>query len=179
MPEQNVMTAEQQAMMAEWMKYAAPDEHHKALEPLVGKWDVSVRSWMTPDSPANESKGTCEARWILGGRFVQEDMKGDMGGTPYTGLSFTGYDRIRKEYLNVWMDDMSTAPLITRGRIDASGRTLTMEGTYPDATKNMRESKVRLVFKLIDSDRHIFEMYIEDAGGREFRNMEVTYTSRK
>lgn len=179
MPEQNVMTAEQQAMMAEWMKYAAPDEHHKALEPLVGKWDVAVRSWMSPDAPVTESRGASESRWILGGRFVQEDMKGDMGGAPYNGLAFLGYDRIRKEYLSVWMDDMSTAPLITRGRMDSSGKTLTTEGTYPDVTRNMKDSRVRLVFKLVDSDRHIFEMYMEDAGGREFRNMEASYTRRK
>ena len=47
--------------MEEMMKKAeaasAPGIAHQALEPLVGEWNVEVKTWMTPDAAADDFDG--------------------------------------------------------------------------------------------------------------------------
>jgi hypothetical protein len=61
--------------MQEMMKKAeaacAPGAAHQALEPLVGEWNVEVKTWMTPNAPPTISTGAAKSTWTLKGRFVQ------------------------------------------------------------------------------------------------------------
>ncbi len=176
---QDKKTTEQDAAMAEMMKYAMPDQHHQALEPMVGKWEFVSKFWMDPKAPAQESRGTSEATMILGGRYVQENVTGDMMGGIFHGLSWTGYDLMKKEYLNIWMDDMSTAPMVSRGQMDAAGKMLTFIGTYPDPMKDLKDQKYKTVVKIISPDQHVMEMYMVNDDGTEFKHMEITYNRVK
>ena len=40
------------------MELAQLNENHKLLGELAGTWDYTVKMWMVPDAPPNESKGT-------------------------------------------------------------------------------------------------------------------------
>ena len=171
--------SEQEAQMAEWMKYAQPDDHHKALEPFVGSWTYKSKFWMSPEAPAQESNGTSEVKWILGNRYLQEDVTGDMGGMPFHGISLTGYDLIKKEYFNIWFDDMSTAPMVSKGQMDAASKVLTVDGTYPDVTKGMKDTKYRTIQKITGPDQHFMEMFMVGDDGKEVKNMEITYSRKK
>src|SRR5436190_10876516 len=90
------------ATVAEMMKKieaaGTPGAAHKALEPLVGEWTVEVKSWTEPDSPPTVTKGSAKAEWVMTGRFVREEFKGEMMGKPFTGMSLTGYDNLKKKY---------------------------------------------------------------------------------
>jgi len=171
--------SEQEAAWAEWAKYATPDEHHKALDPFVGSWDVKTVMWMEPTSPALESKGTCEAKWILGGRYLQEEFTGDMNGSPFHGMGISGFDRVKNEYFSFWMDEMSTGAMTMTGQMDASAKVLTASGSYPDVTKNMKECNMRMVTRIVSNDQHVSEMYATGDDGKEYKNMELTYTRKK
>src|SRR5690349_10190584 len=70
------------AMMEVWEKAGAPGEQHKVLKKMVGKWNVSVKSWMDPKAPPMESAGTAEAKPILGDRFIQMNFSSTMMGKP-------------------------------------------------------------------------------------------------
>lgn len=178
-PQGMQMTPEQQAQMAEYMKYATPDDHHKALDQMVGKWTFASKFWMDPNSPMQESKGTSEAKWILGGRYVQENVTGEMMGGTFNGIGITGYDLIKKEYVNYWMDDMSTAPMASKGQMDAAGKVVTFVGWYPDVMQGMKDIKYKTVEKLISANEHVMEMYMVGDDGKEFKTMEITYTRAK
>jgi hypothetical protein len=173
------MTEEQKAQYAEIMKYAMPDDHHKALEPFVGNWEVTAKNWMESGAAPNESKGTSESKWLLDGRYLQEVFASDMMGMPYNGFGLTGYDLIKKEYVSIWMDDMSTAPMFMHGQMDVGGKVMTTEGSYPDVTKNMKECSLRVVSKIVSNDQHTMEMFMIGDDGKEFKNMEITYTRTK
>ena len=56
-------------------KYGSPGPEHKYLEPLVGKWNAVSRAWMEPGKDPLVSKGTCERKWLLGKRYLQETYK--------------------------------------------------------------------------------------------------------
>jgi hypothetical protein len=117
--------------MQEMMKKAeaacAPGAAHQALEPLVGEWNVEVKTSMTPNAPPTISAGAAKSTWTLKGRFVQQEFSGEFMGQPFHGISFTGYDNVREKYRSVWIDDMSTTMVVSEGNADGDGKVITLE----------------------------------------------------
>src|SRR5438034_10300694 len=86
---------DEKAMMEAWAKVAAPGEAHRWLEPVVGTWDAKITMWMAPGAPPQESTGTSENKWVLGGRFVEQRYEGKCMGQPFSGLGYTGHDNFK------------------------------------------------------------------------------------
>jgi hypothetical protein len=168
----------QDETMAAYMKYAQPGEFHKYLEPLVGNWDCSIKMWMNPGAP-QESKGTTVSKWILGGRFVQEEASGTMGDMPFHGMGITGYDNTKNEFVAVWIDEMATSFMLTSGKCDSTGKIITMLGSYTDPMANMAQTKFKTITRIIDNNQHVYEMYNTGPDGKEFKSLELTYTRQK
>lgn len=168
----------EEEMMAMMAKYGTPGEHHKFLEPMVGNWDIVTRWWMDPGAPVNESKATSECKWILGGRFMQEDVAGNMSGMPFHGMALTGYDNYKQKYISLWADEMSTSLLIGEGAIDATGKVITVGGSYDDYMTG-KTIKYKNIIRIIDNSKRVMEMYNIGDDGREFKSMEITYTRKK
>jgi uncharacterized protein DUF1579 len=173
------MSAEEKAQMDAWMKFAAPAEAHKGLEGMVGTWDAEVTSWMSPGQPPMKSKGTSDNRLVLGGRWVESRFHGDMMGMPFEGLGYTGYDNYKKKYMGTWMDNMSTAVMISEGTMDAGNKVMTSTSTMDDVMTG-KKATVRMVTTIVDPNTHLFEMYGPDpASGKEVKQMEIKYTRKK
>jgi hypothetical protein len=166
-------------MMASYMKYAAPGPYHKYLDPLVGSWDCTTKWWEDPNGPATESKATAEKKWILGGRFVQEDASSNMNGMPFHGMGMTGYDNITNKFNMVWLDEMATSVMYSTGTCDSTGKVITSLGSYPDPMDNMKEKNYKTVLRIIDNDHHVYEMYNIAPDGKEMKMFEVTYNRKK
>jgi len=171
-------TPSMEEMMAEYAKYAAPGPQHKALEPLIGNWKAITKWWMDPAAPAETSSATSTAKWILGGRFVQEDVVGMMEGTPFHGMGITGYDNFKKEYIAFWIDEMATSFMFMNGQADASGKIITMQSEYEDPASGKTE--LYKTVTIIDSnDKHTYQMFKVGEDGKEIKNFEVVYTRQK
>jgi hypothetical protein len=168
----------QEEMMAVMMKYATPGPEHKALQPLIGSWDCNIKMWMEPSAPPTESKGTAENKWILGNRYVQEDVVGDMNGMPFHGMGLTGYDLYKKQYNWVWMDEMSTMIVYSSGKADSTGKVFTFGGNYDDIMTGQPKT-FKAVMRIVDDNKHVFEMYDVQPDGKEVKNFEVDYTRKK
>jgi hypothetical protein len=160
-------------MMAEMAKYMNPGEQHALLRPLVGRWKAVVKSWSGPGEP-QVSEGTSECTWVLGGRWIQDSFKGSFMDQPFEGLGLTGYDLMKKEYVSLWFDTMSTSVMTAKGSYDEAAKTFTYNATYDDPMTG-KPSPMRQVLKLVDDKTHVFEMYgmVE---GKEAKMMEITYT---
>src|ERR1043165_7012037 len=89
---------EMKAQMEAYEQAAQVGDQHKVLQKLAGKWDTVSKMSAMPGMPAAETKGTSEARSILGGRQVLEQSQGTMMGKPFNGLFLIGYDNTLKEY---------------------------------------------------------------------------------
>ncbi|MBI1824884.1 MAG: DUF1579 domain-containing protein [Planctomycetes bacterium] len=170
--------------MAKMMEMAKPGEYHAKLKPLAGKWIYTTKFRMTPEMPWEESTGKAEFKWILGGRYLVQEIKGNPGpgdammGGPFEGYAMTGYDTADKKYHNVWADNMGTGSMISTGTVDGSGKTFTYNGEYncpieggPKAAKS--------IMKIEGDDKLKFEMYDKSKDGKEFMNVEVSYTREK
>jgi hypothetical protein len=157
-------------------KAAEPGPQHKLLEPTVGKWSFSGKFWLEPGKDPMETSGTATRKWILGGRFVQEEIEAKgFGGKPFHGLGLTGYDNLQQKYTTVWLDSMSTAAMLSFGTVDKTGKvfTYTKENYDPVMKKKV---KSRDVVRILGDDKHVLEMFMEGPDGKEFKGMELTFT---
>src|SRR6187549_847720 len=93
---------------------------------------AKITTWMSPGAPPQESTGTSENKWVLGGRFVQQSHEGNFMGQPFSGVGYTGYDNFKKKYVGTWMDTMGTMIMVSQGSADATGKTLSMTSTIDD-----------------------------------------------
>lgn len=152
-----------------------PNENHERLNHFVGTWNVTNRMWMEPGAEPMESTASTNVKWVLDGRFLMEEYKGDMMGTPFTGLGISGFDNHEGKYTSLWMDSMGTAVMKSTGSVDSSGKVFTYHGSYWDPWSKM-DTNCKFVLKITGKDSHTFTMYVLMPDGSEFKTMEMTYT---
>lgn len=167
----------QKAQMEAWMKASTPGDAHKKLDGMVGNWNVTVKAWMAPGAPPMESTGTAVNSWVLGGRWMEEKFTGTFMGMPFNGIGYTGYDNIKKQYVGTWMDNMSTAVMVSSGK-GSSGNTYEFTSTMDDAmTGKPATITEKVVFT--DADHHTMEMWAPGPDGRNYKSMEIAYSRKK
>lgn len=172
---------ETDATVQQRAKYTQPGEHHARLQPLVGRWNMMVRSMVAPGQPVQESTGTAEYKWILGGRYVLEEVRGIAereGETPYEGMGIMGYDNLKQKYVSVWVDNMMTAIFASEGTCDASGKVITLIGEDTDPITR-KTTKIRSVLRIVDENNWVSETYCQGPDGKEFKAVELAYTRKK
>lgn len=168
---------DQEAMMAKWQEFATPNDNHKVLDTLVGKWNHTVKWSMSADAEPEESTGSSELKWIMGGRFLQHTAEGISKGQPFEGMGIIGYDNGSKEYTSFWLDNMGTGFMEAAGQYDPNSQTLKEEGHFSCPFRG--KTPFRGLTKIEDNDRYTFEVYSPGFDGKEFRTMEITYTRKK
>jgi hypothetical protein len=171
------MPPEQKAAMEAMMKAGAPGEEHKKLSNLTGKWNAKVTMWMDPAAPPQVSRGTSTNKWILGGRWVQQTFSGKFMGRPFSGIGYTGYDNIKKQYVSTWMDDMSTAVMVSMGSA-SDDKTYEFSSTVDDPMTG-KPAEVKVKTTVVDDDHHVMEMWGPAPDGKMYKMMEITYSRKK
>jgi hypothetical protein len=170
---------DQAAMMADYMKMAQPGPEHDRLKALAGDWDADCKFWNPDGSPGTPSKGVMHAKMILGDRYLQLNYEGQMdmgnGMMPFKGMGLGGYDRGKKKYFNIWVDEMSTGAMMTEGTAD--GNVLTCEGTATDPMSG-QPMKVKEVMTDVDKDHHKYELHMSGPDGKMMKVMEINYTRK-
>jgi hypothetical protein len=169
--------AEAESKLDVWVRHAMPGKEHRLLDQMAGSWDTRVKYWMAPDGPPAESRGTCERRWILGGRFLQEEFDGGNLALPFRGLGLYGYDRFEQKYTSVWLDTMSTAILSNRGVYDEAARVVNFRGRYGNPWTGVKKAS-RGVVRFVSEREQVLEMYWQTPEGREYKLLEIAYTRK-
>ena len=159
-------------------KAMTPGEGQKRLQAMIGTFDVAIRTWVDPSSPPIESSATSVGAWVLGDRYVQMMLSGDMQGQPFSGIGYIAFDNVSKRYQATWMDNGSTGMTWYQGGFDASGKSATMKGSVADVLTG-KPSPVELRMKLGDDGGHVTELWGKGLGSRMFRMMELRYTRSK
>lgn len=166
----------QEEMMAMMAKMAAPGPEHAALNPLAGSWKTVTKMWHDPAGEPMVSEGTCERAWMMGGRYMVANYKGDMGGMPFEGMEVLGYDNMKKQYVSSWVDNLGTGIVLSTGApMDPATHSFTLTGTVPGPTG---DATAREVTNIVDQNTYTMTMYASDKG-QEAKMMEITYTRVK
>lgn len=166
-----------QAMMETYKKLSTPGEPHKQLASLSGSWTTKTKEWMDPSKPSTESTGTCEEKMLLDGRYLQQECTGEMMGQPYSGIGVLGYDNLTKKYVTTWIDSMGTGIFFMDGMASPDGKTITLKGTHKDPFEGVM--KHRAIWRLLDANTQIFEMYGTGKHGKEMKMLEITYSRKQ
>lgn len=151
---------------------------HARLDPLVGLWDTTTRVFGDLGTRPVEVDGSVEKHWVLGGRFIREDLAGISNrDRPYMGLGFLGFDAGRRIYQSVWMSTGST------GVVTASGTAATVDGAtvltllgdeIEPGSGRVRRFEARL--RIVSADRHVLTQTYADADGSFGPGFEIVYT---
>lgn len=167
------MSAEQQAEMAAWAQLAEPGEHHEHLQAYEGKWKTQITMWMTPGAEPMQVESEAEAKWTLGGRFLEWQHTGDFFGSPYSGRGFDGYNNADKRYESVWMDNFGTLMVTYTGECSDNGKTRVIEGSFSNPMAGVTIEQ-KNVHTWIDEDHLKVESYMT-TDGETHKHMEMLY----
>ncbi len=174
------MDAKAQEMMKQWQEYATPGSNHKILNDMTGKWKYTSKWWAAADAKPEESSGTSTMKMILGGRFLQHDIKGTSMGQPFTGMGITGYDNLKQTFDSVWLDSMGTGVMHGTGTFDTATKTLKDSGTFSSPSAPSKTEKYRSEWQIVDKNKMVYSMFgSAPEGGAEYKQMEMTFTRTK
>jgi len=161
--------------MAAWQRAATPGPHHQHYAEMAGTWKASAKMWMAPGTEPmiSEMKAVCEV--LMDGRYCAEKIEGTMMGMPFQGMSIAGYDNVKGKHTMVWIDNMGTGTIYSEGDCSDNCTVETQIYTYKDPA-TMKDTKVKIVARKIDANKHVLESFTIGEDGKEFKNMEITYT---
>jgi hypothetical protein len=178
-PQPAAQNAGMDDMMKLMVKLATPGEQHKKLTDLVGTWDATTTMMMGPGAPPSTSKGTVVNTAVLGGRFLQMQLKADMMGMPMEGIGFLGYDNYNKKYTMFWIDNFGTVMSTAEGSVDKSGNVVAMYGKMDEPSTGEHGKNVKYVYRFVDKDRHELEIHDLSLDEPNTKVMTVVYTRHK
>ena len=167
---------EMNEMQEQWMKLMAPKEEHKELARGEGNYTFEGKQWMMPGAEPMQVEGMTTSKMILGGRFLEENSKGNFGGMDFEGKGTTGYDNIKKEYVMTWMDNMSTSVSEFRGQM--RDQVLTMFSKQRDPMSGEPQThKIVVTFK--EKGSQVMEYFLISERNTSFKMMELHYTKEQ
>jgi len=157
-------------------QYATPGENHKFLDSFVGEWDSLVKYYTAPGAEPFIYKEQISVKWILGGRYTQALLKGNLLGKEYEIFVYNGYDNYKKEFFSIQLSTLNTGYYLGTGSLDKSGKIRTDTSVVDDPTEGKVNTKA--VTTLLDRNTYRYEFYILDDKGKETLVMEVIYNRK-
>ena len=137
--QQPAASAETQRMLEEALRMAQSGPEHAFLAKLVGEHDLVLRSRPAASAPWSERKGSCSAKAVLGGRYIQLAMRFEAQGQEAGGfevLQLLGHDRLRRAYTSSWRDTLTTWAVESSGGMTEPGlvrfQGLSADPQFPD-----------------------------------------------
>jgi hypothetical protein len=148
-----------------------PGPEHELFKDFEGTWDAKVKFG------TQESKGTAVYKLECGGMWLACEFNGEFGGQKFQGRGIDGYDADKKKYVGIWVDSMTTSPMISEGTYDPKTKTLTYrsEGKGPDG----KPMKIRSSTVIKDKDHHEHQMFSTGEDGKEQLIMTIQYERRQ
>jgi hypothetical protein len=156
------------APLAKAQEPPKPGPEHEVLKKYEGTWDTTLKMM------GMESKGKSTYKMELGGLWLVTTYEGDLGGMKFQGRGLDSYDPVKKKYVSVWVDNMSTIPLLMEGTYDKAKKTLTMMGEGPGM--DGKPTKYKAVSEWKDDNTVLFSMY---GGGAKEPEFTILYKRRK
>ncbi|MFA5805236.1 MAG: DUF1579 domain-containing protein [Melioribacteraceae bacterium] len=152
---------DQAEMMKKWQEYMTPGPVHQQFAKMAGNWKATVTQFM--GGQESKSEGTATYSMVLGGRYLHGSFNAIMMGMPFEGMSLDAYDNGTKEYISLWVDNMGTGVMMTKGKMDDKTKLITYWGSMVDPMTG-KDQKVKAVTKELDENHSTFEMFTVENG---------------
>jgi hypothetical protein len=155
-----------------------PGAGQARLDPMVGTFDVKIRTWLSPNAAPVESHGSCVNVWVLGHRYIQSMLAAKVMGEPFDGIGYVAYDNVGKTYQMAWMDGGSTAMTLYQGGFDGATKAATMKASVLNPV-TAKPTPLELRLSILPNGDHVSELWGQGAGTTLFKMMELRYTRTK
>jgi hypothetical protein len=167
---------EAEAELKAWMELGKTGPEHAQLQKAVGSWTVEGRIWMEKGKDPLTTSGKATFTSVFDGRYVRQEYECSMGGMPYGGIGYAGFDNATGKHQQVWLESNGTGILVFTGTETVPGKEWTYTGTRMGP--GGKPCKQRLVVKQVGDDRQVVEGYADDGKG-EMQCVELVYTRSK
>ena len=174
------MTEQQAKDMQICMEAGKPGAQHAELAKAVGTWAGKCKMWMGPDAkePSMTSDCTETVTTIMDGRFIKCEVKGDMGGMPFSGVAITGFDNVSQKFVSTWIDNCGSGIMNGVGEASQGGKVITFKYTY-NCPIQKKATTMREVHTHTSPDAFTLESFMTDPhSGKEFKGMEIAFTRK-
>ena len=84
-----------------------PSEGMAPLAPLAGEWTVEIETRGSPRAEFTKTQTTSTIRWLVDGNVLEERLTWENQGTPSSIVRIRNWDRFRKVYRFVEVDDFA------------------------------------------------------------------------
>lgn len=155
-----------------------PGKEHEALKVFEGDWTFEGKFYMDPAQPPAEMKGTETSKMVMGGWYLNSDVKSTFMGAPFEGRWTMTYSLFKKKYQAGWIDSMMPHLFTSEGDVDATGKIFTLHGEGFDPATG-KATKERWVMEVKDADNHAMTFYGPGPDGKERKAGEITYKRKK
>ena len=159
-------------------RLAMPGENHATLEPLIGDWQVEMRVYPGAEAdPIVSTDMQATRTWILGGRYVEEQLTGTFAGNPSARLAIIGYNNLEERFELASFDTFEPGFMIYHGQ--AEGGTVSVEGTSIEAgfgpMPTGRHRDLRFDIE-IEEGRSVQRIFVRYPGEDEYLFVEQIFT---
>lgn len=158
--------------MAQEPALPQPGPEHALLKESEGTWEANTKM-----ADGTTMPGVMTFKMECGGLWLVSDYKAEVPGFKFQGKGMDGYDPMKKKYVSVWVDSVTTSPMTLEGTYDEATKTMTMAGggTGSDG----KPLKVKNVTKITDKDHQTLQMFTINADGKEELQMTIEFTRKK
>ena len=151
------------------------DSEHARLTAMCGTWDVELTFWFQPGGAAVTTKGTSTIRPLFDGLFVEEKIEGTLNGTPFTTLSWTGFNTSTHQYEATRIATTNTIRIAESGSFDEKTKRFELKAEYPMAGDTWRQ---RTVIQPMLPDAMLVASYLSFGKVPEWKGVEIKYTRK-
>ena len=145
---------------------------------LIGKWEGVGRTKL-PDGKSAEFAASWIGRYILDGTAIADEFHSSApDGSPYLGISFRQYDKLRKawvvEYLNVSNSFLRRQVSATSGSVSVRGNAVVVISEAPNTWS-------RETYRVESHDRFTYSIDLSNDGGHTWTigQIEMTFSRKE
>jgi hypothetical protein len=164
-------------------RYRHAGERHAALADLEGKWNIVMRVWDKSGALSVQSDTISATKTLVhDGRYIREDLSGQIGSGTHEKTSMLGFNNIRDRYEYMTADSYDAVILLytTAPGAVLDDKQIEVYADYVHAGDSEEPTgilvTIRTVIKIQSKDRHVLRNYYNAPGTPEFQFLEYTYT---
>ncbi len=161
--------------MKAWVASQQTGKYHEFLGRLVGSWDLTMEIAMGPDQDPMISKGTSTIAWQIPGKWIRETARIEMMGQSLDSFMVMGYDNVKRQFVSMVIDSMSTEMKTMKGGISPDGTVITQFGEMDEPITGEHAKMVRYRTTFHDEDHFTLEIS-EIVYGEAWTPVRVRYT---
>jgi hypothetical protein len=159
-------------------KWTEPGKNHETLKKFLGSWTTETKFYFG-DKASPASKGTAEGEWLMEGRWIRFEAKGELMGKAFRSFTIVGYDNFKMSYVATTVSTFDTAMIRVEGDLDQAGKSMIAYGTLDEYLTGEHDKAIKVAWRFESADRIVMEVHDFAIGETNTKVFEIAYARKK